>query len=165
MKAIVIMTMLVFSTGIAGNELSSSAITKPSATRETIDYEGRIRAVLEDEGIDDYNIELLVAQSKHESNYYKNNLTKYNNVFARHYSKRDTFATSAGAQAEGHSRFAKYPSVEYATLSQVWYLRKRGYTFKWQSPYQFALELKQKRYYEAPIMTYANALSRAMKRK
>lgn len=162
MRTIVsILTILVLSTmsiGMSGNELYNHI---PS--EERIDYESRIRKVLRDEGIDEYVTELLVAQSKHESGNYRNSLTPYNNVFARHYSKKDTFAISAGAKAEGHSRFAKYPSVEYATLSQLDYLRRKKYTFKWKSPYQFALELKQKNYYEAPVMEYTNSLIRFMK--
>lgn len=162
MRTIVsILTILVLSTmsiGMSGNELYNHI---PS--EEPIDYESRIRKVLRDEGINEYVTELLVAQSKHESGNYRNTLTPYNNIFARHYSKRDTFAISAGAKAEGHSRFAKYPSVEYATLSQLDYLRRKKYTFKWKSPYQFALELKQKNYYEAPVMEYTNSLIRFMK--
>lgn len=164
MRTIVsILTILVLSTtsvSMSGNELY-----RHIPREEPIDYEGRIRNVLKDEGINDYVVELLVAQSKHESGNYRNSLTPYNNVFARHYSKKDTFAISAGAPGEGHTRFAKYPSVEYATLSQLDYLRRKNYTFKWQSPYQFALELKKKHYYEADIMVYTNALARYMKKK
>jgi hypothetical protein len=162
MKTIVsiltILTLSIGSIGMSDNELCSS-----SPTEEKIDYESRIRIVLENEGIDPYITELIVAQSKLESGNYKNTLTPYNNVFARHYSKKDTFAISAGAPAEGHSRFAKYPSVESATLSQLWYFRKKKYSFKWKSPYQFALELKQKHYYEADLMLYTKGLIRHMK--
>lgn len=161
MRTIVsILTILVLSTmsiGMSGNELYTLI---PS--EEPVDYENRIRKVLREEGVNDYVTELLVAQSKHESGNYRNTLTPYNNVFARHYSKRDTFAISAGAKAEGHSRFAKYPNVEYATLSQLDYLKRKKYSFNWKSPYQFALELKQKNYYEAPVMEYTNALIRYM---
>jgi hypothetical protein len=162
MKTIVsiltILTLSVGSVGMSGNELCSPLTEE----KEKIDYEGRIRKVLESEEIDPYTIELIVAQSKFESGNYRNTLTPYNNVFARHYSKKDTFAISAGAKAEGHSRFAKYPSVESATLSQLWYFRKKGYSFKWKSPYQFALELKQKHYYEADLMVYTKGLIRNM---
>ena len=162
MRTIVsILTILMLSTisvGMSGNELYSS-----SYEEERVDYEGRIRRTLQAEEIDPYVIDILVAQSKHESGNYKNSLTPYNNVFARHYSKKDTFAISAGAPGEGHRRFAKYPSVEYATLSQLDYLRRKKYSFKWKSPYQYALELKKKHYYEADIMVYTNALIRFMK--
>lgn len=161
MRTIVsILTILMLSTisvGMSGNELYSSFY------EERVDYEGRIRRTLESQEIDPYVIELLVAQSKHESGNYKNTLTPYNNVFARHYSKRDTFAISAGAPGEGHRRFAKYPSVEYATLSQLDYLKRLKYSFNWKSPYQYALELKKKHYYEADVMVYTNALIRFMK--
>lgn len=129
-----------------------------------IDYEREIRDVLEEEGLEPYVIELLVAQSKHESGNYRNSLTKYNNVFARHYHKTDTFATSAGAQAEGHSRFAKYPTIKSATLSQLWYLRRKNYSFEWNTTYQFALELKDKHYYEAPIQEYVGSLNKYIKK-
>jgi len=126
-------------------------------------YEKEIRDVLEEEGLEPYVIELLVAQSKHESGNYTNGLTKYNNVFARHYHKTDTFATSAGAKAEGHSRFAKYPTIKNATLSQIYYLRRMKYSFEWKSTSDFANELKSKHYYEAPIEVYVSALNRFIK--
>lgn len=161
MKTIVsilaILTLIPMSVGMSDNELCVSFYEK-----EEIDYEGRIRRTLESKEIDPYVIDLLVAQSKHESGNYRNSLTPYNNVFARHYSKMDTFAISAGAPGEGHRRFAKYPSVEWATLSQLDYFRRKRYTFKWRSPYQFALELKQKRYYEATLTAYTNALVKYM---
>ena len=125
-------------------------------------YEREIRETLKEENIDPYIIELLVAQSKHESGNYRNSLTPYNNVFARHYSKRDTFAISAGAPGEGHTKFAKYPSVRSATQSQLWYFRSRNYSFNWKSTYQFALECKRKGYYEAPLNLYVSALNKYM---
>jgi hypothetical protein len=157
--------MLAFSsTSMSGNEVMFIECSDPTNDRiETIDYEGIIRNTLRAEKIDPYVIDLLVAQSKHESGNYRNSLTPYNNVFARHYSKRDTFAISAGAPGEGHTRFAKYPSVESATLSQLDYLRRKKYTFNWKSPYQYALELKKKHYYEATVKDYTNALVRFMK--
>lgn len=160
-RTLTILILLTVSVGMAEDELCSSI----NSESEPVDYENRIRRTLETQEIDPYVIELLVAQSKHESGNYRNSLTPYNNVFARHYSKKDTFAISAGAPAEGHSRFAKYPDVEAATLSQLDYLRRKKYTFNWKSPYQYALELKQKRYYEAEVMTYTNALIRFMNKK
>lgn len=157
---------MVTMTSISGNEVMFIECSDPTNdNNEKIDYEGKIRKTLESEEINPYVIDLLVAQSKHESGNYQNSLTPYNNVFARHYSKKDTFAISAGAPGEGHTRFAKYPSVEWATLSQLDYLRRKGYSFKWKSEYQFALELKQKRYYEAELMVYTKALVRYMKPK
>lgn len=126
--------------------------------------ETEIRRVLEKEEIQPYVIELLVAQSKHESANYTNNLTRYNNVFARHYQKSDTFATSGGAAGEGHTRFAKYPSVEAATLSQLWYFRSRGYSLKWVSVYEFARECKRRGYYTAPLSVYIRSMDRFMKK-
>lgn len=125
-----------------------------SSDRETI-----IRRVLKREKVSPFAIELIVAQSKHESGNYTNNLTNYNNLFGRHYSKIDTFAISAGATAEGHSKFAIYPSVEDATLSQLAYLKRKGYSFKWKTAKDFAMELKKKRYYEASVPAYTNALN------
>lgn len=165
MKSIItLLVLLSFSFTKVGNA-SCSGSTEVSNNTEVIDYENEIRSVLESEGLEPFVVDLLVAQSKHESGNYKNSLTKYNNVFARHYSKRDTFATSAGAKAEGHSRFAKYPSLRNATLSQISYLKRKHYSFKWKSAYQFALELKSKSYYEAPIDTYTSALNRHMRKK
>ena len=136
----------------------------PDQSEVVIDYEAEIRDVLESEGLEPFVVDLLVAQSKHESGNYKNSLTKYNNVFARHYHKNDTFATSAGAKAEGHSRFAKYPNLRNATLSQISYLKRKQYSFKWKSAYQFSLELKSKHYYEAPIEVYTNALNKYLRK-
>lgn len=127
-----------------------------------VDYEKEIRRVLRSEGVDHYTAELLIAQSKHESGNYKNGLTKYNNVFARHYHKIDSFAVSNGAAAEGHSNFAIYPTIKYATLSQLSYLRRKKYSFKWKNPHQYAVELKSKGYYEATIEQYTAALKSHM---
>lgn len=146
--------------------IESGCIGKREVKEVTVamDHEAEIRAVLAEEDVTPYVTELLIAQSKHESGNYKNSLTKYHNVFARHYHKSDTFAISAGAKAEGHSRFAIYPSIKNATLSQLWYLRRKNYSFKWKSPREFALELKSKRYYEAPVETYTAALNKFMKK-
>jgi uncharacterized protein YccT (UPF0319 family) len=167
MKTILLTSMLLVST--FGIELKNEVVYtlpkhKMSEEIEESAYEREIREVLEEEEIEPYVIELLVAQSKHESGNYKNNLTKYNNIFARHYFKADTFAISAGAKAEGHSRFAIYPSVKAATLSQLWYFKRKHYSFNWKSTYQFALELKSKHYYEAPIPVYVNALNKFMRK-
>ena len=145
---------------------SGCAYKKETITVPVVmDHEAEIREVLAGEDVTPYVTELLIAQSKHESGNYKNSLTKYHNVFARHYHKSDTFAISAGAKAEGHSRFAIYPSIKNATLSQLWYLRKKHYSFQWKSPKEFALELKSKRYYEAPVEIYTAALNKYMKGK
>lgn len=143
-------------------KLGSKTGMEESVVPLSVDYEREIRSVLDSQGVDPYTAELLIAQSKHESGNYKNNLTKYNNVFARHYHKTDSFAVSAGAQAEGHSKFAIYPTVKYATLSQLSYLKRKKYSFKWNSPHQYAVELKSKGYYEAPVQEYSAALNSYM---
>lgn len=139
-------------------EHKSHKIEKP----EVSEIEFTIRQVLKEEGVEPFVIDLIVAQSKHESGNYKNTLTDYNNVFARHYFKADTFAISAGAPGEGHRKFAKYPSIEYATLSQLWYFRRKNYSMDWSSTYEFAAECKRKGYYEAPLKVYVAALNKYM---
>lgn len=120
-----------------------------------------IRLVLSNKNLSKESIELIVAQSKHESGNYTNNLTrKHNNIFARHYHKSDTFALGAGGEAEGHSRFARYKSIEYATLSQYYYFKRKNYSFAWRTPREFAIELKKKRYYEDSVSNYINALTK-----
>jgi hypothetical protein len=153
---VLIITLLIFPAKKVGKAFN----TKVNNIDVTFDPESIIRRTLKKENIDCFTIELIIAQSKHESGNYKNSLTQYNNIFARHYHKIDTFAISAGACAEGHDRFAKYPSLEYATLSQLAYFKRKGYSMKWKSTNQFALELKQKGYYEAPIDNYNAALNR-----
>jgi hypothetical protein len=160
--------MKLFITFLVALMLSSTQVGSASTNefRESysmiINYESEIRDVLESEGLEPFVVDLLIAQSKHESGNYKNSLTKYNNVFARHYHKNDTFATSAGAEAEGHSRFAKYPTLRNATLSQISYLKRKNYSFNWKTTSQYAVELKEKRYYEAPVEEYTAALNRFM---
>lgn len=156
---ITFLVALVFSSTQVG---SASTSEFRALNSMIINYESEIRDVLKTEGLDPLVVDLLVAQSKHESGNYKNGLTKYNNVFARHYHKNDTFATSAGAKAEGHSRFAKYPTLRSATLSQISYLKRKNYSFKWKSPSQFAKELKSKGYYEATVEDYTAALKSYM---
>lgn len=128
---------------------------------EELTTEQRITLVLEDAGLDSMTVKLMVAQSKHESGNYKNSLTrKHNNVFARHWDKRDTLSLGSGGSAEGHSRFARYESVEKATLSQLAYFKRKGYSMKWDSAESFAKELKSKHYYEDSTRNYVNALRR-----
>jgi len=161
------MTILTFVSLIlcfAHSDLGSTSNMKDEVVPLEIDYEREIRETLELNHVDQYVIELLIAQSKHESGNYKNNLTKYHNVFARHYHKSDTMAVSAGARAEGHSNFAIYPSVKNATISQINYLKRKGYSFSWKNPHQYALELKSKGYYEAPVEEYSAALNRYVSR-
>lgn len=142
----------------AFSELGSTSAMKKEVVPVEIDHEAEIREALSYEQLDPFVVELIVAQSKHESGNYKNNLTKYNNVFGRHYHKTDTLAVSAGARAEGHSNFAIYPSLKWATISQINYLKRKKYSFRWKSASQYAIELKSKGYYEATVEAYTAAL-------
>lgn len=145
-------------------ELGSAVGVKKSVVPIEIDHEAEIRDALSHSNLDPFVVELIVAQSKHESGNYKNNLTKYHNVFGRHYHKTDTLAVSAGARAEGHSNFAIYPSLKYATISQINYLKRKKYSFKWKSAKQYAIELKSKGYYEAAVEDYTAALQSHIKK-
>ena len=156
MTAIIFISLLLC---FSFSELEGTSAMKKQVVPIAIDHESEIRDALSRYDLDPYAVELIVAQSKHESGNYKNNLTKYHNVFGRHYHKTDTLAVSAGARAEGHSNFAIYPSLKYATISQVNYLRRKKYSFKWKSTKQFALELKSKSYYEATVEDYVAALN------
>lgn len=129
-------------------------------TPVALSKEDSIKLVLYRYELDTNIVRLLVAQAKHESGNFKNKLTKYNNVFARHYSKFDTLALGPGAEAEGHSNFAKYKSIEDATISQYLYLKRKKYSFNWKTPYQYAVELKAKKYYTAPVKEYSTSLTK-----
>jgi hypothetical protein len=156
-----LMVLVCLNTATIGNELTyiiDSGRCVGTNRKEVI--ECNVRRVLYGQNLDPFVVELLVAQSKHESGNYTNSLTKYNNLFGRHHHKTDKYSLGAGAPAEGHSRFARYPSVEAATLSQLEYLRRKGYSFKWTSAKEFALELKAKKYYEASVSVYTHALER-----
>ncbi|MFN7465299.1 MAG: glucosaminidase domain-containing protein [Pseudanabaena sp.] len=144
---------------------SKEQITEINYKDETLDVtplskEDSIKLVLFRYDLDTNIVKLLVAQAKHESGNFKNKLTKYNNVFARHYSKFDTLALGPGAEAEGHNNFAKYKSIEDATISQYLYLKRKKYSFKWETPYQYAVELKSKKYYTASIKDYSTSLTK-----
>lgn len=145
-------------------QVNVSDIVVVNARELTI--EERITIVLQDAGLDSMSIELIVAQSKHESGNYKNSLTRrHNNVFARWWSKYDKYSVGSGAKAEGHSKFARYQSVELATLSQVAYFKRKGYSMKWSTPEAFAKELKAKGYYEDSTSNYSRALRRHLNAK
>lgn len=155
------MVMVCINATIVGNEFVGLSYTESCVgmnPKEVI--ECHVRKVLAEQNLEPFVIELLVAQSKHESGNYTNTLTKYNNLFGRHHHKSDIYSLGPGAPAEGHSRFARYPSIEAATRSQLEYLRRKGYSFKWSTAKDFALELKQKKYYEAPVSVYTRALTR-----
>lgn len=159
MKILITILLVFLSLSSKNAEIVTNEISTANADFSGMTvYEIEIRQTLTEENVEPYTIELIVAQSKFESGNYKNSLVKYNNIFARHYFKADTFAISAGAQAEGHSRFSKYPSIRYATLSQLWYFKRKNYSMNWKSTYQFALECKRKGYYEAPLYEYKKGL-------
>jgi hypothetical protein len=163
MKTIIITLLLL--TGLLGNMNPIVTEATPCEVEpielKPLSIEDSVRFVLNEMRLDTYVIELLVAQSKHESGNYKNNLTKKNNnIFARHFEKVDTFAIGAGGTAEGHSRFARYKSIKYATMSQYYYLLRKKYTFMWCDTKSFAVELKQRHYYEDSIVNYSKSLKR-----
>jgi hypothetical protein len=155
-----LMIMLCLNTTIVGDlpfkpvDDVCAGLTKKKA------IECKVREVLVKQNLDSFVVELLVAQSKHESGNYTNSLTKYNNLFGRHHHKTDKYSLGAGARAEGHSRFARYATIEDAVLSQLDYLHRKEYSFKWSSAYQYAIELKRKKYYEAPVKVYTNSLNK-----
>ncbi len=130
-----------------------------------------IRLVLEEHNLNDTTIEFIVAQAKHESGNYKNRLTKeHNNIFSRLHHKNDTLSLGPLAYAEGRGGYASYRSIRDATISQIEYFKRLNYSLNWKSSYQFALELKKKRYYHDPklsktedIRKYARALRKHFK--
>lgn len=130
-----------------------------------LSVEDSIRLILSTKDLSPFTIELLIAQSKHESGNYQNKLTRlHNNIFARHYSKVDTFSLGAGGEAEGHSRFARYKSIKDATLSQYAYLKRKSYSLEYNNAKEFAEELKKKRYYEDDLNNYINALNKHLRK-
>jgi len=160
------MIMLCLNTTIVGNlslKKNVDDVCIELTKKEAIECE--VRKTLAKQNLDSFVVELLVAQSKHESGNYTNSLTKYNNLFGRHHHKTDKYSLGAGAHAEGHSRFARYATVEDAVLSQLDYLHRKDYSFKWNSAYQYAIELKKKKYYEAPVKVYTNALNRFLENR
>ena len=130
-----------------------------------------IRFILREYNLPDTAIEFIVAQAKHESGNYKNRLTReHNNIFARLHSRYDTLSKGPFGYAEGRSGYASYNSIKDATVSQVKYFRRLKYSFNWKSSYEFAYELKKKRYYHDPklsmkedIRKYARALRKHFK--
>lgn len=129
-----------------------------------LSIEDSVRLVLSEKNLSKYTIELLVAQSKHESGNYKNSLSRlHKNIFSRHWDKYDTLSLGAGGQAEGHSNFARYKSIKNATLSQLHYFQRKKYTMEWTTAKEFAVELKSKRYYEDDVNKYTTALNKLIK--
>lgn len=164
MKYIVILALalvpLQVRNAIAQVNVSETIVVKA----HELTIEERITIVLLDAGLDSMTAKLIVAQSKHESGNYKNSLTrKHNNVFARWWSKYDKYSMGSGAKAEGHTRFARYQSIELATLSQIDYFKRKGYSMKWKSADAFAKELKAKGYYADSTSNYSRALRRHLK--
>lgn len=164
MKHLLVLALLL-SPLFCGNQGVAFAKVQVYQLRE-LTIEERITLVLQDAGLDSMAVKLIVAQSKHESGNYKNSLTrKHNNVFARWWSKYDIYATGPGAKAEGHSKFARYQSIELATLSQIAYFKRKGYSMKWKTADAFAKELKAKGYYADSTSNYSKALRRHLNAK
>jgi hypothetical protein len=160
MKTILIILFLVISIKIDyATKLESEARITELEDNVELSVEDSIRLVLTNTDLSPFTVELIIAQSKHESGNYQNNLTKlHNNIFARHYSKIDTLSLGSGGEAEGHTRFARYKSIKDATLSQYAYFKRKNYLLNYNSVEEFAIELKSKRYYEDDLSNYKNAL-------
>ena len=157
-----ILLNLVLITGIDSKVTGHIAAPKEKVATvwyHPITMEDEILYRLVTNGVDSLHAKFIVCQGIFESGWYKNNLSKrHNNIFARHHSKYDRQSLGAGGTAEGHSKFARYPSIPAAVESQVEYFQRKKYSFSWTSIEQFAKELKQKGYYEAPESHYARGL-------
>jgi hypothetical protein len=163
MKAFLLVLLFFFNSILVSNP--KIKVTYNSCTglppKEAI--ECNVRMTLREQGIDSIVTELLVAQSKHESGNYTNNLTNFNNLFGRWHSKKDPYSQGPGAYGEGHYNFAKYKSIEDCVLSQLEYLRRKGYSFCWSNSHEYSVELKQKGYYAAPTSVYEKSLNKFLK--
>jgi flagellum-specific peptidoglycan hydrolase FlgJ len=128
----------------------------------TIEEEIKLRLLLADT-ISDFVSELIIAQAKHESGNFKNSLTRnYNNIFSRLHSKYDSMSIGNYGYAEKRTGYAVYKSIDSATISQLQYFKRKKYSMKWSTVEEFAIELKQKRYYTDDINNYIRAMKKHM---
>ncbi len=116
---------------------------------------------LVENGIDTLVSQLIVCQAYHESGNFKNSLSKHHwNVFSRLHADRDSLSLGPFGKAEGRSDFASYSSLDSAVVSQISYLKRKGYSMKWKNTYQFSVELKKKNYYKDTVHRYDRSLKR-----
>lgn len=117
--------------------------------------EEKLRLSLSKKNLSDTLIDYLLAQARHETGLYTNNLTKkHNNIFARLHSPKDTLSMGGFAWAEGRIGYAHYKSIDSAAISQIAYLNRMGYSMKWNNTKEFVWELKRRRYFTAPVERY-----------
>jgi hypothetical protein len=110
-------------------------------------------------GLDSTMAKLLVAQAIHETGGFKSRLYRRgNNAFGMMVSKKDTLKVGSMA-AEGRPGYAKYESLEESTKAVIGLLTRKGCSFKFKSPHQYASWLKSVRYYEDSVSNYSNALN------
>jgi hypothetical protein len=64
--------------------------------------------------------------------------------------------------AEKRTGYAVYKSIDSATISQLQYFKRKKYSMKWNTVEEFAIELKQKRYYTDDVNNYIRAMKKHM---
>jgi uncharacterized FlgJ-related protein len=163
MKTILIILFLLIGikTDYAKVEIINVELVNVEETALSI--EDSIRLILNEKNLPKFTVDLIVAQSKHESGNYTNKLTKlHNNIFGRHYSKYDTLALGDGGEAEGHTRFARYKSIADATNSQYKYFLRKKYSLDWYNVDDFVKELKSKNYFEDKTDNYKKSINKLL---
>lgn len=111
---------------------------------------------------------LLVSQSKHETNDYTSNLfKKYNNAFGYAYYGGSNYQTGAGSVADNGQPIAAYSSIEDSVQEIVDWIYRRVKDGKFpadlsviKTPAQYASYLKNAGYYGDTLQNYLNGLVR-----
>jgi hypothetical protein len=135
-------------------------IPAPQPLYKTVPYtiEEQILAVLIDSGFSICEQAIILAQSKHESGYYTNSLSRTsNNVFSLHKRKNSIYVLSEKVRAEGCTCFAIYRSVQDATRDYLQY-RDRLRIPKDLSVEEYVAFIKRKKYFTDNEVRYLSSL-------
>lgn len=139
---------------------------EPSPLYKTVPYtiEEQILAVLIDSGFSICEQAIILAQSKHESGYYTNSLSRTsNNVFSLHKRRNSIYVLPEKVRAEDCTCFAIYRSVQDATLDYLQY-RERLHIPKDLSVEEYVSLIKRKNYFTDNEQRYLSSLKQLIQK-
>ena len=147
-----------------GTELERASIslleTVPPPIFKTVPrtIEEKILSVLIDSGFSICEQAIILAQTKHESGYYTNSISrKNNNVFSLHKRRNSIYVMPEKARAEGCTCFAIYRTIEDATRDYLQY-RERLRIPKDFSVEEYVSLIKRKKYFTDNEKKYLSSM-------
>lgn len=157
MKTYILSMFLIF---VCSVSTTSHTIEREKYTDEILSVEDRIFIALDTIPLPMKR--LILAQAKHESGNFTNNLTrKYNNVMAvTGCDCRKTLAIARNGRAEGKGIFNVYSSIDSAMVDFMLHMQYMNVPDTFTRADTYAKFLKKQRYYGDTELNYRRALQR-----